>query len=262
MGEIRLGRLTPTAALFAFLSLSFFISSCSLFRPSPPAPAISGPGIYHVVKRGENLYRIGKAYDFTFQQLARINGIADPNQISVGQRIFIPGAARELPVEIITPSSIALRPPSANFPVLGNGALEWPIIGLVTSAFGARGEGIHDGIDIAAAEGTPVRVVESGEVVYADQLRGYGNIVIVRHGGNLTSVYAHNRKNGVREGDTVAQGQTIAEVGSTGNATAPHLHFEIRKDNVAENPLNYLRPQKYEPEHCCTANVSSPRSSP
>jgi murein DD-endopeptidase MepM/ murein hydrolase activator NlpD len=256
-----LGRLTPTAALF-FVAISFFISSCSLYKSSAPAPAVSGPGIYHVVKRGENLYRIGKAYDLTYQQLARVNGISDPNQISVGQKIFIPGAARELPVELITPSSIALRPPSANFPVLGSGALEWPILGIVTSAFGARGESIHDGIDIAAAEGTPVRVVESGEVIYADQLRGYGNIVIVRHGGNLMSVYAHNRKNEVREGETVAAGQTIAEVGSTGNATAPHLHFEIRKDNVAENPLNYLRPQKYDPERCCTANVPSPRPSP
>ena len=255
MGEIRLGRLTPTSTLFAFLCFSFCISSCALFRSTPPAPAPSGPGVYHVVKRGENLYRIGKAYDFTYQHLARVNGITDPNQVSVGQKIFIPGASRQLPVEIITPSSISLRPPSANFPVLGNGALEWPIVGVVTSSFGARGEGVHDGIDIAAAEGTPVRVVESGEVIYADQLRGYGNIVIVRHGGNLTSVYAHNRKNEVREGDTVAQGQTIAEVGSTGNATAPHLHFEIRKDNVAENPLNYLRPQKYEPEHCCSARL-------
>jgi murein DD-endopeptidase MepM/ murein hydrolase activator NlpD len=257
-----LGRLKLTAAAIAFVSVSFFISSCSLFRSSPPAPAVSGPGIYHVVKRGENLYRIGKAYDLTYQQLARVNGISDPNQISIGQKIFIPGAARELPVELITPSSVALRSPSANFPVLGNGALEWPIMGIVTSAFGARGESVHDGIDIAAAEGTPVRVVESGEVIYADQLRGYGNIVIVRHGGNLMSVYAHNRKNEVREGETVAAGQTIAEVGSTGNATAPHLHFEIRKDNVAENPLNYLRAQKYEPERCCTANVPSPRPSP
>jgi len=255
-----LGRLKPSALFF--LAFSIFIFSCSLYKASPPAPALSGPGIFHAVKRGENLYRIGKAYDLTYQQLARVNGISDPNQIGVGQKIFIPGASRELPVEIITPSSVALRPPSANFPVLGNGALEWPIIGIVTSAFGARGEAVHDGIDIAAAEGTPVRVVESGEVIYADQLRGYGNIVIVRHGGNLMSVYAHNRKNEVREGETVAAGQTIAEVGSTGNATASHLHFEIRKDNVAENPLNYLRPQKYESERCCTANVPSPRPSP
>ena len=226
-----------------------------MLKSSPPAP--SGPGIYHVVKRGENLYRIGKAYDFTYQELARINRIGDPSQLSVGQQIFIPGATHQLPVEIITPASISLKPRStANFPTLGNGTLEWPIAGIVTSGFGARGESIHDGIDISAAEGTPVRVVESGEVIYADQLRGYGNLVIVRHGGNLASVYAHNRKNKVREGDTVTQGDTIAEVGSTGNATAPHLHFEIRKDNVAENPLNYLRAQKFEPEyveHCCAA---------
>jgi murein DD-endopeptidase MepM/ murein hydrolase activator NlpD len=255
LGEIRLGRLTPTSAALVFFLLSLFISSCSLFKSSPPAP--SGPGIYHVVKRGENLYRIGKAYDFSYRELARLNGIGDPNQISAGQRIFIPGASRQLPVEIITPVSISLKPRSTtHFPTLGNGSLAWPILGIVTSGFGARGDAVHDGIDIAAAEGTPVHVVESGEVIYSDQLRGYGNLVIVRHGGNLVSVYAHNRKNKVKEGDTVNQGDTIAEVGSTGNATAPHLHFEIRKENVAENPLNYLRAQRYEPEHsehCCSA---------
>jgi lipoprotein NlpD len=262
MGEIRLGRLTPTAASLVVVLLSLFISSCSLFKSSSSSPqpaAIPGPGIYHVVKRGESLYRIGKAYDLTHQELARINGIADPNQISVGQRIFIPGASRQLPVEIITPASVSLKPRSTtNFPTLGNGALEWPIFGIVTSGFGARGDGVHDGIDIAAVEGTPVHVVESGEVIYSDELRGYGNLVIVRHGGNLVSVYAHNRKNKVREGEVVYQGETIAEVGSTGNATAPHLHFEIRKDNVAENPLNYLRAEKYDPnsaEHCCTART-------
>jgi len=257
VGEIRLGRLTPTAAVFSFLFLFLFISSCSVFKPSPAAP--SGPGIYHVVKRGENLYRIGKAYDLAYQELARINRIDDPNQISVGQKIFIPGAPRQLPVEIITPASVSLKPRSTlNFPTPGNGTLDWPIAGTVTSAFGGRGDAFHDGIDIAAAEGTPVRVVESGEVIYSDQLRGYGNLVIVRHGGNLMSVYAHNRKNKVKEGDTVNLGDTIAEVGSTGRATAPHLHFEIRKDNVAENPLNYLRAQRFEPdntEHCCSAAV-------
>ena len=247
--------MTPIVFPVALFFFSLFISSCSFLKSGPPAA--SGPGIYHVVKRGENLYRIGKAYDLSYQELARINRIGDANHISVGQQIFIPGATRQLPVEIITPASIALKPRStANFPTLGNGRLEWPIAGIVTSGFGARGEGIHDGIDIAAAEGTPVRVIESGEVIYADQLRGYGNLVIVRHSGNLTSVYAHNKKNKVKEGDTVNQGDTIAEVGSTGNATAPHLHFEIRKDNVAENPLNYLRAQKFEPEyveHCCAA---------
>jgi lipoprotein NlpD len=83
--------------------------------------------------------------------------------------------------------------------------------------------------------------VESGEVIYSDQLRGYGNMIILRHAGGIVSVYAHNRDNKVAEGRTVARGETIAEVGSTGRATAPHLHFEIRRDNVAEDPLLYLR---------------------
>ena len=83
-----MGRLKPSALFF--LAFPIFIFSCSLYKASPPAPALSGPGIFHAVKRGENLYRIGKAYDLTYQQLARVNGISDPNQISVGQKIFIP----------------------------------------------------------------------------------------------------------------------------------------------------------------------------
>jgi lipoprotein NlpD len=215
-------------------------SSCSFFRSSGPQPLRTGPGIYHVVKRGENLFRIGKAYDFTYQELARINRIDDVNQIHVGQKVFIPGATRQLPVEIITPAAVSLKRTAPSGASKSNGNLIWPIAGTITSAFGPRGESFHDGIDISAPEGTPVQAVEDGEVMYSDQLRGYGNIIIVRHNGNLVSVYAHNNRNRVREGETVTRGETIAEVGSTGRASAPHLHFEIRKENVAEDPLNYL----------------------
>ena len=238
-------RLKPRAyPLFLFLAGALVFSSCSFFRSSKAPPVRTGPGIYHVVLPRENLFRIGKAYDFTYQELARINHIDDPNQISAGQKIFIPGATRQLPVEIITPVTVSLKPrPPGSSPSRGSGTLMWPIAGTVTSGYGGRGQSFHDGIDIVAPEGTPIRVVESGEVIYSDQLRGYGNIVIVRHAGSLVSVYAHNRENDVKEGQTVALGDKIAEVGSTGNASAPHLHFEIRRDNVAEDPLNYLRPE-------------------
>jgi murein DD-endopeptidase MepM/ murein hydrolase activator NlpD len=237
-----LGRLRPRAApLFFLVAAALAFSSCSFFKSSPPQPLRTGPGIYHVVKRGENLFRIGKAYDFTYQELARINRIEDVNQLQVGQKVFIPGATRQLPVEIITPSTVSLKRslPSTS-PEKNSAGLIWPVSGSMSSGFGRRGESFHDGIDILAPEGSPVRAVKDGEVVYSDQLRGYGNIVIVRHDGNLASVYAHNEKNRVREGQTVTQGETIAEVGSTGRASAPHLHFEIRRDNVAEDPLNYL----------------------
>jgi lipoprotein NlpD len=229
-----------TALLSIALLFPLFFSSCAIFRSSPSRH--TGPGIYHTVQRGENLFRIGKAYDMTYQELARINRIEDPNQLRVGERIFIPGAMRQLPVEIITPSTVSLKRTIPSEPRDGSRpAILWPVSGTVTSGFGARGESFHDGIDISVPEGTPVHAVEGGEVIYSDQLRGYGNMIIIRHAEGIVSVYAHNRSNKVAEGRTVAKGETIAEVGSTGRATAPHLHFEIRRDNVAEDPLLYLR---------------------
>jgi len=218
-------------------------SQTSSSRPTPAKPVT---GIYHYVKAGENLFRIGKAYDVPFEELARLNGIRDASQIRVGQIVFIPGATRQLPVETITPtdSVASLRaPPISQDP--GGEQLLWPVTGEINSGFGPRGASFHDGIDIAAAEGTPIHAVERGEVVYSDQLRGYGNMVIIRHAGAIASVYAHNQINLVREGQQVAKGEIIAKVGSTGRVTGPHLHFEIRKNNSAQDPLRYL------PQLCC-----------
>jgi murein DD-endopeptidase MepM/ murein hydrolase activator NlpD len=116
---------------------------------------------------------------------------------------------------------------------------------LINSGFGPRGTGFHDGIDIAAPEGTPIVAIEAGEVIYSDQLRGYGNMVIVRHAGGIASVYAHNEVNLVRVGQTVTRGEVVGKVGSTGRVSGPHLHFEIRRNNTAEDPLRYL------PQLCC-----------
>jgi murein DD-endopeptidase MepM/ murein hydrolase activator NlpD len=225
--------------------LVLFLPGCAAQKPSLVPKRVQG--IYHVVRPGENLFRIGKAYDVTYDELARINRIRDASQIRVGQRIFIPGARRSLPVEIITPSE-PVAPgqnlPEASAPALGRFFL--PVRGTVNSGFGQRGASFHDGVDIAAPTGTPIRAIESGEVIYSDRLRGYGNIVIVRHADGLVSVYAHNESNLVREGQAVSGGEIIARVGSTGRVTGPHLHFEIRKNNAAEDPLRYL------PQLCCS----------
>src|SRR5262249_50810421 len=110
-------------------------------------------------------------------------------------------------------------------------SFEWPILGHVTSGFGdSRGTHAHDGIDLVAAEGTPIHAAEAGRVIYAgDGLGDYGRVVIVKHLGRWATVYAHNRKNLVDEGAFVERGDVIAEVGETGNATTPHLHFEVRR---------------------------------
>ena len=226
------------------------LAGCAPRTAAPPAKRVQG--IYHTVRPGENLYRIGKAYDVSFEELTRLNRLRDAGQIRVGQQIFIPGAARALPVEIITPAATAPElssipesaPQTPSLPSLDQTFI-WPISGTINSGFGPRGASFHDGIDIAAPEGTPVRAIESGEVVYSDQLRGYGNMVILRHADGFVSVYAHNERNLVRQGQQVSRGEIIARVGSTGRVTGPHLHFEIRRDNKAQDPLHYM------PRLCC-----------
>jgi murein DD-endopeptidase MepM/ murein hydrolase activator NlpD len=132
-----LGGLTRKAVLLSiFLLFPLFLFSCA-----PPSSTVrhAGPGIHHTVQRGENLFRIGKAYDITHQELARINRIRDPNQLRTGEKIFIPGAARQLPVDIITPSTVSLKRVIPAEP--GDGArpaLIWPVAGNVSSGFGPR----------------------------------------------------------------------------------------------------------------------------
>jgi murein DD-endopeptidase MepM/ murein hydrolase activator NlpD len=226
---------------FSFLLLV----GCSTRTAGPlPAAAKRADGVYHIVRSGENMFRIGKAYDVPFEEIARLNGIRNADQIRIGQRLFIPRANRQLPVALITPVEVPSAP-DAKEPI--DPLLLSPVSGTINSGFGPRGASFHDGIDIAAPEGTPIRAVEHGEVVYSDQLRGYGNIVIIRHSGGLISVYAHNQVNLVIEGQQVARGEVIAKVGSTGRVSGPHLHFEIRRNNTAQDPLLYL------PQLCCFA---------
>jgi lipoprotein NlpD len=117
----------------------------------------------------------------------------------------------------------------------------WPVPGgVLSSRFGIRNGVMHDGVDISAPAGTPVRAADLGVVIFSGRLRGYGNVVILRHDDHYVTVYAHNRINSVREGDRVGRGQIIAEVGTSGRTTGPNLHFEVRHDNLAQNPLNYL----------------------
>lgn len=119
-------------------------------------------------------------------------------------------------------------------------AFRWPVNGTVTSRFAGPGRRSHRGIDISARHGTLVRAAAAGRVVFSDRKRGYGRVVILEHAGGYETVYAHNQENLVYRGVHVEQGQVIAEVGTTGNATGPHLHFEIRVANRATDPLGCL----------------------
>lgn len=131
----------------------------------------------------------------------------------------------------------------------GSGRLLRPVAGSVSSPFGERVHPVtgehrhHDGVDLAAAEGTPIRAAEDGVVSFAGQQNGYGNVVIVDHpgpGGGFQTVYAHQSHLGVTQGEQVARGEVIGAVGSTGVSTGPHLHFEVRRGGRAVDPLPYL----------------------
>ncbi len=228
-------RASAVARAVVAVALSVALSACAA------RTAHRGRGIYHVVGRGQNLFRIGKAYGVDYRDLARDNDIDDPAKIEVGQKIFVAGATRQLPVEIIAPVSVSERRPEVSELPPSESGFRWPMhTGSVTSHFGPRNGTFHDGIDIGAPEGTPVFAARDGRVIYSDQIPGYGNIVILEHAGRLSSVYAHNERNEVSLGDFVHQGDEVARVGSTGRTTGPNLHFEIRSENVARNPLFYL----------------------
>ncbi|MBM3556702.1 MAG: M23 family metallopeptidase, partial [Alphaproteobacteria bacterium] len=121
----------------------------------------------------------------------------------------------------------------------------WPVAGPILSRYGPKEAGLHnDGINIAARPGTAVKAAADGTVAYAgNELKGYGNLVLVRHPGGWITAYAHNQELLVKRGDLVKQGQTIARVGATGSVRDPQLHFEIRRGSRAVDPLDHLPPR-------------------
>lgn len=128
----------------------------------------------------------------------------------------------------------------------GAGGMIWPISGPITSEFGWRTHPIfgtarfHSGLDIGGDYGMPIYAAASGTVIYAGWISGYGNAVIIDHGGGVTTLYGHNDSLNVSEGENVAQGQVIAMCGSTGNSTGPHCHFEVRENGEPVSPYGYL----------------------
>jgi murein DD-endopeptidase MepM/ murein hydrolase activator NlpD len=117
----------------------------------------------------------------------------------------------------------------------------WPVEGEVLSFFGERSGRTHQGLDICAKKSTKIYAAMAGKVIYSDnKLGNYGNMIIIEHKNGCSTVYAHNAKNLVNKGKRINRGQVIALVGQTGNATGPHLHFEIRKGKESVNPLFYL----------------------
>lgn len=264
---------------FPLLVLPLVLSACAAPRPtwvrpdetvtSAPAPATArgkAPPIefrgegkagerIHVVRPGENLYRIALAHGVDADELADLNQISDPKRLAVGRELVLPPAkGRRVASATPTGTKLGARPPPAPPAKRPRPAaqrvdkgpkpdrtLAWPLDGVLYGRFGLRNGNPHDGIDIAAPEGTPIRAAANGDVLFAGTQRGYGNLVILRHEGGLITIYAHNQKNLVREGDRIRVGEEIARVGRTGRATGPHCHFEVRQGTKPRDPLLFLR---------------------
>lgn len=148
-----------------------------------------------------------------------------------------PTSVTSRPRETTTTTATPTTAPATTIPGL---SLIWPVNGVVTSRFGWRWGRMHNGIDIAAPTGTPIRASESGEVIFAGWMGGYGQLVVVAHSGGLSTLYAHQSEILVPEGARVSKGEVIGLVGCTGTCTGPHVHFETREWGVAVDPLRYL----------------------
>ncbi|MFQ5848788.1 MAG: peptidoglycan DD-metalloendopeptidase family protein [Candidatus Methylomirabilales bacterium] len=202
------------------------------------------PGVYHRVRPGQSLYRIAKTYRVDMRKLMRVNRIADPGKIRAGDRLFVPGARRVLYVPVYRPEETALL--ERKLPARATGVSHlrflWPVRGKIVARFGIEDGFKNNGVAIAAKRGTPIRAAEKGKIIYSgSDLRDYGNLIIVDHQGGFATVYAHNRVNLVRRGERVRRGQVIAEVGMTGVAEIPYVHFEIRRGGKARDPLTFLK---------------------
>jgi murein DD-endopeptidase MepM/ murein hydrolase activator NlpD len=224
-------------------------------RPAARPASTSGPrsrtsiaARTHVVKPGETVYRISSMYKVEQGDLKSANGIGPDNSLRVGQRLSIPGdQPRETQVAAAParPSTGALTPrskPPLATPPPATGDFIWPAEGRIISRFGPKADGLHnDGINIAVPEGTPVRAAQTGVVAYAgNELRGYGNLLLVRHSNGWMTAYAHNGELLVQRGATVTKGQTIALAGRTGSVQTAQVHFEIRRGSQALDPIKAM----------------------
>jgi murein DD-endopeptidase MepM/ murein hydrolase activator NlpD len=243
-----LAALTRSAALLCLGCLGLGLLGCAGSQSSS-APSATSRGFNYTVKPGDNLYQIGKRFGVPVAVLVRANRIGDVTELSVGQRIYIPARSRNArarngagrAASSSAASSELRRRVREEARRSAKLTFAWPLSQTkLTSRFGRRKGQPHEGIDLASKQGTAIRAAEAGKVIHAGRLGAYGNVVILKHAGHYSSVYAHVRRLLVRKGQFVERSQKIAEVGMTGRTTGPHLHFEIRRKDLAKDPLLFL----------------------
>jgi murein DD-endopeptidase MepM/ murein hydrolase activator NlpD len=231
----------------------------------------------HVVSPGETMTGIAKRYNVPLKDLAKANRIEPYAQLKMGDHLVIPGRFAEAKPPAAAPKPAqtqaqvqpkpapapaqkvaAAEPPSTKVLAVnstgnvndedvkssgsGSRAFRWPVRGRIIAGFGPKPNGQqNDGINLSVPEGTPIKAAEDGVVAYAgNELKGYGNLVLIRHPNGFVTAYAHASELMVKRGDAIKRGQTIAKAGQTGTVTSPQVHFEIRKGSAPVDPTQYL----------------------
>ena len=225
------------------LSIDTLFGSNNLKNPDYLKPGLTlrvpnQDGIFYKIKKGDTLSGIAKKYKLDPERINETNPEHDYSSLEVGGEIFIPGAS---------PAASVYSSSSSGTSKSYSRSFRWPVVGKINSPFGWRRHPItkrrsfHTGIDIKAGTGVPIRAAKAGRVAYSGWMGGYGRVVVINHGSGYSTLYAHCSRLMVRKGAKVSSGQVIAKVGSSGRVTGPHLHFEVRSNNKAINPLRVLR---------------------
>lgn len=213
------------------------------------------------VRDGDTLYAVSRLFEVSLTEISRLNNLRSPYVIAGGQVLRLPSAS---PDEIVAVSEVSggrvvavpsVKPAvakkaapaprsriSAKTPARSSSKFLKPVSGKIVSGYGPKKGGTHnDGINIAAPRGTKVAAAENGVIVYVgSELKGSGNLILVRHADRWMTAYAHLDKTSVTRGQVVKRGQAIGTVGSTGSVSEPQLHFEVRRGTQAINPARYL----------------------
>ncbi|MFH1157553.1 MAG: LysM peptidoglycan-binding domain-containing M23 family metallopeptidase [Pseudomonadota bacterium] len=231
------------------------------------------PPVDYRVRRNDTLTGISNMFGVGVSRLVQVNGLSTPYKISPGQNLRIPSSAvhrqqkvasqkaapqkvasqKAAPQKIVLlKSPLPVSPPSlkekgevrqaTTLSAPARKDFVWPVRGSVVSAYGPKEGGLYnDGINIAAPRGTPVAAAAAGVVAYVgNDLKSYGNLVLIRHGGGMMTAYAHLASVRVKKGMTVRKGQSIGSVGATGAVSASQIHFEIRQGPGTRDPMQYL----------------------
>ncbi len=223
------------------------LSANSIIRPGNDLKILPFSGLLYVVKSGDTLSKIASTYKIEVDDIAKSNNLSANDSLRIGQELILPGAtrivstpARRVAPAVTTPASTPTtsRPPAST--QVSSDSMLWPTEGRrITQYFSWA----HNGLDIANKVGTPIYAAEAGtvEIAATGWNGGYGNTIVINHGGGKKTRYAHFHTLYVRVGDRVEKGETIGTMGSTGRSTGPHLHFEVVINGTRYNPLNYIK---------------------